>query len=48
MLAQLVTGGVAGLLLLFRMYWRRAKGAILRKPAASPDRSASSLPDDAT
>jgi hypothetical protein len=34
MLIQLVTGGVAGLLILARLYWRRAKDMVLGKRMA--------------
>ena len=40
MLLQLVTGGVAGLLLLVRLYWRRVKDTLTGKSAGSgSDRS---------
>lgn len=32
MLVQLVTGGVAGGLILLRLYWRRLKSLVMRTP----------------
>ena len=46
---QFVTGGIAGLLILLRLYWRRLKGLFSRNRGAErPARpsEASSSPDD--
>jgi hypothetical protein len=37
MLVQLVTGGVAGLIVIVKLYWRRIKGALLK---SGPDGAA--------
>lgn len=37
MLTQLVTGGVAGIAVLLRLYWSRIS-EIFHRPSASPDR----------
>jgi hypothetical protein len=39
MLIQLVTGGVAGLLVLARLYWRRMRELFGRDPSASHESS---------
>jgi hypothetical protein len=44
MLVQLITGGVAGLLVLGRLYWRRGKEILTGKPTPETPPTASKQP----
>jgi Zn-dependent protease with chaperone function len=42
MLTQLLTGGVAGLLVLFRLYWSRLRESVRRRESTAHEQGAAS------